>query len=590
MRNWKLKLIGFMCTFFTLLLIVGCASDDFYYKYGADKDPKHGDFSYRIRKDRTVKITGYSQKGPANVVIPNKIMGMPVTEIGEGTFYLQAFRSYLQTVEIPETVKIIADGAFEGAGLTEIILPANLEYIGKEAFNSNNLEKISIPNSVGEIGNYAFRSNKLTELNLGHGVKTIGEWAFSGNSLTTVSIPNSVTTIGGSAFSENKISQLKLPENLSRIEDGAIYQFGSAGIPSPKGAFSDNELTTVDLPENLAYIGDYAFANNKITDITFPEATKTIGSGAFYGNKLTRLTIPESVIEIKDGGSVSPERIREINSIRVSGKAVGGKMEPITGLLGYGAFANNQLTQVNIPGTIRQVGDYAFANNELTTVNIGEGVCYLGRYAFYNNNISTISLPKTIIGLFNHVFAENQLTNVIVPDNINITQVGKNAFANNPIISISLPGNINLGEDGFSKMFSLIYNYSGKLAGTYSRSDPLLDDWYLNGKSMSYSMVKLSDTIYVDTIDGNSPGKSIIQKGKKIMTSEGSREVASTILLPSGMHSIEVGYIKPTGGGSYKYSADTVEIIKYLFEGGSYTIGAKVSGNIIHFNVNQVDD
>jgi hypothetical protein len=69
--------------------------------------------------------------------------------------------------------------AFEGSGLTSVVIPNTITSIGEGAFGlCYQLASVTIPNSV----------------------TSIGEEAFQNCALTSITVPNSVTSIGGDAF------------------------------------------------------------------------------------------------------------------------------------------------------------------------------------------------------------------------------------------------------------------------------------------------------------------------------------------------------------------------------------------------------
>jgi hypothetical protein len=112
-----------------------------------------GDFEY-IATNGAVTITGYTGTAK-NIVIPEKINGLPVTAIGN------------------------------------------------RAFADKQLTGVTIPGSVTSIGEGAFYGNQLTGVTIGNGVIAIRAYAFANNRLTAVTVPNSVTTIGEGAFDED---------------------------------------------------------------------------------------------------------------------------------------------------------------------------------------------------------------------------------------------------------------------------------------------------------------------------------------------------------------------------------------------------
>lgn len=134
-----------------------------------------------IPPDNTaVIVTNYKYKGAAaDVTIPSRYKGKPVTTIGHAAF----FNSAVTSVTIPDSVTSISDEAFINCPkLTNISIPNSVTYIGFSAFSScTSLKSITLPSSL------SFISGAL----------------FSGCSqLTTIHIPVSVTSIGNNAFAD----------------------------------------------------------------------------------------------------------------------------------------------------------------------------------------------------------------------------------------------------------------------------------------------------------------------------------------------------------------------------------------------------
>lgn len=90
------------------------------------------------------------------VVIPSKLGGYPLTEIGVCAFW--CCRS-LTSVTIPDSVTKIGNGAFSGCtSLESITIPDSVRLISLGAFeNCASLKSITIPNSVRAIQNNAFK-------------------------------------------------------------------------------------------------------------------------------------------------------------------------------------------------------------------------------------------------------------------------------------------------------------------------------------------------------------------------------------------------------------------------------------------------
>ena len=113
-----------------------------------------GEWDYYINDDGTATISGWAGDD-VEVVIPEEIDGIQVTQIGNDAFVLC---DSLTTITIPESVTQIGDSAFAYCGsLTDITIPASVTQIGDWAFAyCSSLTDITIPESVTQIGDSAF--------------------------------------------------------------------------------------------------------------------------------------------------------------------------------------------------------------------------------------------------------------------------------------------------------------------------------------------------------------------------------------------------------------------------------------------------
>ena len=138
-------------------------------------------FDFEFTPDNTaVIVTNYKYNGAAaDVTIPSRYQGKPVTTIGHAAF----FNSAVTSVTIPDSVTSISDEAFVNCPqLTNISIPNSVTYIGFSAFSScTSLKSITLPSSLSFISGALF---------------------LGCSQLTTIHIPVSVTSIGNNAFAD----------------------------------------------------------------------------------------------------------------------------------------------------------------------------------------------------------------------------------------------------------------------------------------------------------------------------------------------------------------------------------------------------
>lgn len=98
--------------------------------------------------------------------------------VGDGI--LIAYKGTNPTVNIPEGVKIIADGTFrDNQGITAVNFPESLVKIGEDAFNGcTSLLVANRGNNITEIGANAYKGTKLSNVTIYENVESIGTGAF----------------------------------------------------------------------------------------------------------------------------------------------------------------------------------------------------------------------------------------------------------------------------------------------------------------------------------------------------------------------------------------------------------------------------
>ena len=303
-----------------------------------------------------VKIIGYNDECPLDVLIPSIIDDKTVIEIGSRAFSVEqsvSIKDLSNKLLVYNNNKAVSNNQanefityYYGSSLTSVVIPNTITAIGEGAFAGNQLTSITIPSSVASIGSSAFSDNQLTSITIPNSLTSIGEYAFSDNQLTSITIPNSVTSIGDSAFAYNQLTSITIPNSLTSI---GYY------------AFRNNQLTSITIPSSVTIIEGGAFSDNQLTSITIPNSVTSIEHSAFYGNHLTSVVIPSSVTSI-----------------------------------GNYVFSSNQLTSITIPSSVTSIGSSAFSFNQLTSITIPNSVTSIGNYAFESNQLTSITIPSSI--------------------------------------------------------------------------------------------------------------------------------------------------------------------------------------------------
>ena len=372
-------------------------------------------------------------------------------------------------------VGIKANGFYECAGLTGLILPDTVEYIDANAF---------------------FGCEKLTRVRWSAGLRKINSGAFDCTGLETLVLPEGVTFLGGNAFGHAKLKSVSLPstvakmtatneksdanpfafcENLEEIyvaegnkayksdgncvmrrEDNTLVAGCKASkIPSytehiGRFAFQGAALESVALPEGVTSIEDYAFAHNdRLKEITLPQSLTSIGKYAFlWCAALESIALPDGVTSVGNNAFSTCISLKELALGAELLSAGCGLTEFCVALEKITVSENNEsfsgegncLTRKadntviagcassKIPAGTEQIGEYAFCGQtQLGAIDFPDGLKKIGHYAFSCTGLKELKLPRGLQRIGSHAFGNCiELEYVQIPDSV--TDVGSKAF------------------------------------------------------------------------------------------------------------------------------------------------------------------
>ena len=133
--------------------------------------------------------------------------------------------SFVKSIELPDTITTIGNGAFYGCRNLSTINLKNVETIGDEAFyGCTNLEiDAASLTALTNAGNKAFAATKWLNQSEDDFIIVNGILILYKGEDAVVTLPDSVTTIAGGAFSGNAtVTQIIGSENLTKINRGAF--------------------------------------------------------------------------------------------------------------------------------------------------------------------------------------------------------------------------------------------------------------------------------------------------------------------------------------------------------------------------------
>ncbi len=409
--------------------------------------------------------------------------------VPEGVTSIYSYRlsfNNIKTVKLPDSVKMIGNGAFSYCdNLTSINLPNELTSIGDSAFYyCSALGSVTIPDSVTYIGNNAFSycsgiktftsskglekigdwafsyCNKLTSVKLSEGLTKLGEGAFLGcASLTEIYVPSTLKNWGYRSFEkcdnlkEVNITDLKawcesnfIYNTSNPLNNGAeLYINGSAikelVVPDSTSAigkyafYNCKSFTSIKLGGNVEVIGDHAFAGcGNVVSIEIPKKVTTIGRQAFANcEKLETVSLSENVASL---GEFAFDGCLKLKAFNVAdGNPVYSSVDGVlfngdkTILLDYPI--NKSGSTYVMPDSVTEIYSKAFKGcSELFLVKLSANLKTIGSDAFSEcSNLSSVNIPYGVTLIDNSAFYScKSLTSAKIPDTV--TKLGYGVFGN----------------------------------------------------------------------------------------------------------------------------------------------------------------
>lgn len=300
--------------------------------------------SVEVTLENGKKSTLYS---PYSFYVPKSLINITIT--GDSIVGFGAFENMyeLENVVLPESTTTIGAKAFKNTGLISIVIPQAVTSIGYEGFmKSDDLQTVIFNGTNIEVFETSIFEDCTSLANLG--VKASDDQT----ALSGCEIPAGIKTLEDKAFKNTGVVYVVIPENVITIGD---YVFENS-----------SKLTTVESYSNVT--GKYMFKNSPLlSSVEFDNTDLTVlEEGLFYDcDSLCGIEIPESITDVKE----------------------------------Y-AFYNTDLTELNIPASVENIGNYAFAfNRNLPIVVIPANVKTLG-YAVFSGNDGITSITLPFIGAY----------------------------------------------------------------------------------------------------------------------------------------------------------------------------------------------
>lgn len=287
---------------------------------------------------------------------------------------------------------------FEGAsGLTGISIPSSIGRLGTAAFEGTGLTNVVIPDTVQQVDPAVFQNcTKLVSVKLPAGLAEIDQYMFANCiSLQHVDMPDSITKINIYAFHNcTSLTSLALPKNLSSLSVGCFDKcinlqhvvVPPSVISFPKddvGVYNPFKYSPVTVYVEKRSTAD-KFFNNNLQEL---QASATANGGSLKVVTLDSVADPASIdvssLELIDAG----------RQISVAGKFRIGSylnVQPLTSGSDYNAFfakANGKAFQAYdldlLPSGTTANGPF--------TLTIGQPEGYASSATLYGANASALT-------------------------------------------------------------------------------------------------------------------------------------------------------------------------------------------------------
>lgn len=402
-----------------------------------------------------------------------------LTKIGQYSF---ADCGKLTGFDIPSSLKELEEGVFfRCSSLKKIIIPDTVEKIDRSAFREcTNVTEIKIPGTVKEASDIALVGcEKVITAELPISMVTLANLQRSDDLETLVIVDDGNTELPDKdALNEKKkLKKVVFPDSLTSIPR-AFCRSASAleevKLPAnlkiiSNASFSEcTNLKTIDLPDTVTEIGAFAFADcTSLKDFTIPDGIKSIGEEAFYNSGITSLVVPESVETIDKlafshmanltnatfpaGCGITFSDCKNLKTAKITGNPtvidnymfyecsqltdfeIPGSVKKI----GYAAFYNTALKEAVIPASVTGIDDWAFGEcQNLEKAVLSDGLKSIGGAAFYEcPELTDSNIPDSVTTLGDFAFGWcPKLKDMTIPDTID--NFGKCVFANTPGVTI----------------------------------------------------------------------------------------------------------------------------------------------------------
>lgn len=478
-------------------------------------------------------------------------------------------------IEVKFGVTSIGNAAFSGCNnVSKVSLPEGLLSIGQYAFECSadstpQLKTLQFPSTLIEIEKFAFLRSNLSSVVLPAGITYIADGVFKYNDNLTSIAANGVMSIGKQAF-----------EGCTKLSTMQFSNVIKLGVSSFAGCSAINSLPIAD---GITEIPNNAFANcSGLSSIVIPNSVKTIGNKAFSGcTSLESVTLPGTIEKL---GSSNNAAFSNPATFILTGS---GAVEAYsTDSWSTGIWTVNKLAiqKLIVSEGIISIGANAFRGlTALTYIELPSTLKSIGDYAFYNYNNSTLSVID-MRKVTNVVYGENGVVQqetsefIIYASSAQVAESIKNKCTSNTKNKLILAV-----PNGGSFVADTVFQ-SGQLA-TPTRSGYIFGGWFDNGQCIGTTVTSpsVNNTYYAKWTEKtdqsisyteNSVNKHVCANAftNTLTQATVNGAISYTSSAPNVATVDENGQVTIVGAGTATITATAAETENYKSAKASYTL------------------
>ena len=188
----------------------------------------------------------------------------------------------------------------------------------------------------------------------------------------------------------------------------------------------NQNIKILTLPEIIQEFGPYICSDSKIEEVTFPDSNIAIPNSAFAStpiqkvngkgiNKIGNNAFASSAIRDFDFSNINELGVSSFNRSKLQGDLI---LNGIKVIPAY-CFSETEITNVTIKNGTKEIGNNAFSDcYSLTKVVLPDGIEALGNRAFNSNNLTEINLPSSLVNIGSDALPEKYVDNMPADDGV----------------------------------------------------------------------------------------------------------------------------------------------------------------------------